>query len=70
MATKLTGIEIQSQFLIFVEKSILYAKITDSEKNCVRIQFIFVVLIMSHTLTNVGYNLNTSSYYVQYTNSY
>ena len=70
MATKLTGIEIQSQFLICVEKSILYAKITDSEKNCFITQFVFVVLIMSHILTNEGYNLNTSSYYVQYTYSY
>ena len=50
----------QSQFLFVMEKSILYSKITVSQKNSLKTQFqmlygpfIFIVIIMSKILINV-----------------
>ena len=50
----------QSQFLFVMEKSILYSKITVSQKNGLKTQFqmlygpfIFIVIIMSKILINV-----------------
>ena len=58
-ALNIKGKRIRSQVLIFVAKSILYAKITLSQKFCFKIQFkifyrpfIFVVPLMSKILTN------------------
>ena len=50
----------QSQFLFVMEKSILYSKITVSQKNSLKTQFqmlyrafIFIVIIMSKIIINV-----------------